>query len=482
MQWQLFITTKLDIYSRSPKIISDFTGILVSDIFLQHIKSQGIPFVIINTIPELLEETNKPDKSLIITTLKTIPTFINKNFHRKVFNYSDIPINGNANVEFSKISTESLVALLNYIYATDRHKIIYTSELQRVINDAISYQRVIEINKLKEDLFSILKEPVSYENILKSSKIWGDIIYQSYTINDESYLTLIPQIDSYSDEFFLNDKMSTVFYASTPQNPKTVDKILHNIQAGKKDKIALLCFDCMGFAEWFLLKDYFSELLLEYDEKPVFALLPSVTSVSRQAIFSGNTDVYDIKYPNRNNEIANFSSFFDSKDVKSFSEKDEISDDALIGYQYINILYNFFDDLAHSVVFPKEENSKSLYFDAIKAYLNKSNLLKTVSILLKNNYNVYFCSDHGSVLAMGNGIKLEKYYIDSFAKRAVIIPVQADVLLENKKIKIPFIDNKLIVLPEGRTMFTNKDKKEINHGGTSIEEMAVPYVKVSMKL
>ena len=73
---------------------------------------------------------------------------------------------------------------------------------------------------------------------------------------------------------------------------------------------------------------------------------------------------------------------------------------------------------------------------------------------------------------------MEKYYVDSFAKRAVIIPAQADELIENKKIKIPFVDNKLIVLPEGRTMFTYANKKEVNHGGISIEEMVVPYIKI----
>ncbi|MDD4759570.1 MAG: PglZ domain-containing protein [Bacteroidaceae bacterium] len=372
--------------------------------------------------------------------------------------------------------------MLNYIYATDRHKVIHASELRKVTDYALSFQKIIEIDILKDTLSSILEESVCYDNILKCSKIWGEIIYQSYTISDESYLSLISQIDAYSDEFFLKNKMSAVFYASTRQNPKTVDKILHNIQAHKKDKIALLCFDCMGFAEWFLLKDYFSDLMLEYDEEPLFALLPSVTSISRQAIFSGSTDVYETKNPNRNSEITNFSSFFNHKETKSFSEKDEITDDSLIGYRYINILYNFFDDLGHSVIFPKKENTKSLYFDTIKSYLNKSDLLKTMSTLLKNNFNVYICSDHGSVLAKGNGVRLEKYYIDNFAKRAVIIPTQAGELLENKKIKIPFVDNKLIVLPEGRTMFTNRDKKEINHGGTSIEEMVVPYIKVNVKL
>lgn len=478
MQWQLFIASKLDIYSRSPKIISDLTGILVSNHFLEYIKSQDIGFVIINTIPELLEATNKSSTSLIITTLKTIPTFINKEFNRKQFNYSDIPVNGNASVEYPNLPTEHLIALLDYVYKTDRHTVINTVNLSEMIEKSLNYQREQKINNLKKQLLSQLEQPATYESILSVGKFWGEITYQSYIVNDKSYLSLIPKVDAYSDAFFLNNNMQSVFYATRPQNPKTVDKILHNIKADKKEKIALLCFDCMGYAEWYLLKEFLTDLKFEYEEKPVFALLPSVTSISRQAIFCGSSDVYNLKSANRNNEIANFTSFFNNKETQSFSEKDVISDDTLIGYHYINILYNFFDDLGHSVVFPQTENTKALYFDAVKAYLKKSNLTETLTTLISNDFNIYFCSDHGSVLATGNGVRLEKYYVDSFAKRAVIIPAQADELLEYNKIKIPFVDNKLIVIPEGRTMFTNKNKKEINHGGISMEEMVVPYIKV----
>lgn len=480
MQWQLFISTKLDIHSGSPKIISDFSGILLSDEFLEYLNEQNIQFSIAETLPNLLEITNKPSTTIVLTNLKQIPAFINSRFQRHPFNYTDIPINGNAFNELAKLPSKDIINILEYIYATDRHYVLKPSELNEVVKKSAVFRDSVEVSKLKEKLISLLDEPISYDTIQNSAKIWGEIVFLSYKNNDDSFLSLIPIIDEYSDKFFLENKMASVFYASTPRNPKTVDKILHNIKADGNTKMALFCFDCMGFAEWYLLKEYLSGMMLEYDENSLFALLPSVTSISRQAVFSGSTDVYNIKYPNRNNEIANFSSFFNTKETKSFSEKDIITDDTLIGYQYINILYNFFDDLVHSVVFPKDESTKSLYFDAVKSYLNKSNLTETIATLLRNDFSIYFCSDHGSVLATGNGIRLEKYYVDSFAKRAVIIPTKANELLENKKINIPFIDDKMIVLPEGRTMFTNKDKKEINHGGISIEEMVVPYIKVLM--
>ena len=78
--------------------------------------------------------------------------------------------------------------------------------------------------------------PQNINNLLNSAQIWGNIIHLSYSQNDDSFLSLIPQVDAYSDEFFLNNKMPDVFYASTPRNPKTVDKILHNIKTDNKEK------------------------------------------------------------------------------------------------------------------------------------------------------------------------------------------------------------------------------------------------------
>jgi len=36
----------------------------------------------------------------------------------------------------------------------------------------------------------------------------------------------------------------------------------------------------------------------------------------------------------------------------------------------------------------------------------------------------------------------------------------------------------LLVIPENREMFAQKNKFEINHGGISIDEMVVPFVKI----
>ncbi len=162
-------------------------------------------------------------------------------------------------------------------------------------------------------------------------------------------------------------------------------------------------------------------------------------------------------------------------------EGDEISPDTLLGYEYISILYNFFDELSHSAQFPPNTESKEIYFQSVSAYLEKSTVVKNFQVLLENDFQIYICSDHGSVVAKGNGKRVEKYLSDDFAKRAVLVYNETKDLINERKIKIPFVDDKLLVLPEGRTIFANKNQIEVNHGGITVEEMVVPYIKIIRK-
>ena len=58
-------------------------------------------------------------------------------------------------------------------------------------------------------------------------------------------------------------------------------------------------------------------------------------------------------------------------------------------------------------------------FDAVKGYLNNSKVMQTLQTLQYNDFAVYMCTDHGSVVAFGNGQKLDKYLIDNFIIKEV---------------------------------------------------------------
>lgn len=346
------------------------------------------------------------------------------------------------------------------------------------MSSAKSHTAISVVGSLIEQITLLLQTAPQFDTILQLGKLWGKVVYLSVTHQDTQYENYIKQVDAFAASFITSDGMQQATFASTVKYPKSVDRILANIKSQNDQKTALLCFDCMGFAEWYLLKEHLSDSNLNFIDIALFTMLPSVTSVSRSAIFHGSQNVYNIKSPGRADEAKAFANYFIEKEVKYFTDADVVTEDTLLGYDCISILYSFFDDLAHSAQFPPNHTNKSLYFDAVKGYLNKSNVIETFHTLQNNGFTVYICSDHGSVVAFGNGQKLEKYLVDKFAKRAVIVPKESAELIEQVKIKIPFVEDKIIVLPEGRSMFANKNQIEINHGGISVEEMVVPYIRM----
>lgn len=479
MQWQYNIGARLNLEDKTTKVITDHTGVLSSVVFVNWLNEKKINFKLTNSIPEMISLSAKHEEIAIITTIQKIPAFISNKFKHYSFNFSDIPLNGDVKKVLSNCDIASIVNLLDYIFETDRHKVIQESELVIYLEKSIKFKSNKKINILIKEVNQLVTQEPVYENVLSLGSLWGELIYLSATLNNDEYKNLISKVDDFSEKFIINNGMEQVSFASTPKNPKSVDKILANIKSDKKDKIALICFDCMGYAEWYLLKDYLKTSGFSFEEKPIFTMLPSVTSISRSAIFQGNTDVYNLKSPGRKTEEKGFASFFNDKQSAYLTESDAINEDSLLGYNYISILYPFFDELGHSTHFPPREDTKTLYFDAINNYLKKTEIMQTLKTLQNCHFQIYICSDHGSVIAFGNGEKLEKYLIDNYSKRAVIVPVETTDLITQKKINIPFVSDKIIVLPEGRTMFTFKDKIEVNHGGITVEEMVVPYIKIS---
>lgn len=477
MGWQQRIETALNITDKSPKIISDTIGILSSQAFKDYLIKKEIEVIYSNKSSEMLLSANNKEQITYITTKPSIPQFLKPYFEHKSFEFSNLPLNGDISV-FKGLDIDTIVSICNYLFSHNPHIVLSQSNIKEILENAKKADILKGLNEIKSTVKESLVTNKTIPNVINIAENWGKLIYHSYLQNDEDFLEDITSIDDISKELIDTKIFEQIAFASTASKPLSIDKIVPHIKSNKENKAALLCFDCMGIAEWQLLKDYLKDLNLTFEEQYLFTLLPSVTSICRTAIFHGSSSVYDVKYPGRKDESKAFAEFFSGNQTNYFVEEDVINDDTLLGYDVVSVLFNFFDDLCHSTLFPANENTKAIYFNNCNQYLEKSNVKQTIKTLLDNDFAIYICSDHGSVIAKGNGERLQKYLIDDFAKRAVIIPEEASELTEFEKVDIPFVKHKKLVLPVGRTMFTQKDKIEINHGGISLEEIVVPFITV----
>jgi hypothetical protein len=476
MQWQLAIHTQLDLEANSPKVITDLTGLLSSAAFLDWISEKKISHAIADSTAALVSFASQSDLLNIFTSKTDIPAFVTNKWQHRTFSWADIPLNGNAQKVFRNLSLEQLIDVLEVVYSTNRHQIVGENDIPVLLKKAEQVKAQKRITGLKEHITNLLEQPAKVDTLLEVGKRCGELVYLTYKFHQSPSIEMQAGIDDWSALFFKTDGLEQAMFASTPKSPKTVDKILPNLIAKQIPKVALVCFDCMGWAEWSLLKDFLVDEGFSFEEESLLAMMPSVTSISRSAIFQGNREVYHLKTPGRTTEAKSFAAFFDEKHCRYFTEQDNVSTDSLMGYNAVSLLYSFFDDLCHATHFPPGESTKAPYFEAVQSYLRKSTVKQDLNTLFENGFSIYLCSDHGSIVATGNGKRLEKYLIDNFAKRAVMIPAKTAGLINQETIKIPFVEDKLLALPEGRTMFANKNQIEVNHGGITVEEMVVPFI------
>ena len=479
MLWQDAIHTALSLDNGQPKVISDHTGVLLHDSFTSYLQLHGISFQLCHTVADMLPLSNKAEPQIILTNIEKVPAFICNDRECKSFYFKVLPINGDGYKTLNQYRTEQVIQLLEVVYLTDRHTPVNQSNIDTLLAKANRLQSEKQLNVLLEQLNHLTTQEPGINNLAEASGLIGQLNYLSYSNGKAIQQEVYEKVDHWSKPFFVDNSMEQVFYASTPKRPLSVDKIIPHLKDNKHEKIALLCLDCMGFTEWNLLKEYLELDEREIEEKPVFAMLPSVTSISRMAIYEGNREVYNHKAPGRPAEAKTLATNFAPRHTTYLTQSDNITADKLLGYDVVSILFNFFDELAHAVQFPPGVEDKTSYLNAAKDYLQKSSIKQDIQLLKEEGYAIYLCSDHGSIVAKGNGKRIEKYLIDGFAKRAVIIQADNSELLEMEQINIPFESDKKVVLPDGRTMFTNKDKIEVNHGGITLEEMIVPFIKLN---
>ena len=480
MTWENAINIKLNLEDISRQVITDYTGVLFSEEFKNFLQAKNISFIQADNNAELFSFGEETATKILFTSLKEIPFYLSAKADVKKFTLADLFPSADVKA-VAQLSISELISLLNYLNATNLLQPINQSNVQQLLRNAKQNHNINFITQLKSEIELLFEKEIHYENILQIGLCLGKLqfaISKSGNAEEQKELVSFQQrIDQYSFNYILSGNLKNIFYESV-SSIKSVDRIIAYLKTKAQKNIALICFDCMGISEWELLKEYLKPLQATYKEHQTFALIPSITAISRNSIYFGNnTTAFELKAINEGKELQQR---FPDSTCKLFREKDSITADTLLGVDVVSVIYNFFDDLSHSAQFPPQVESKSLYFDSVKNYLANSNVLEQLSTLLDEGYKLFFCSDHGSVIAKGNGKKIEKYLQEKFAKRACLIEeTTLAEFLNFPQMKIPFVENKLLVLPEGRTMFNNLNSIEISHGGITVDEIVVPFIEVS---
>ena len=477
MDWRNALFIKYNLGSTGKKIILDQTGILASSDFQNFLKEKGIVSVYAAKLSQLLSQISDPSVRVILTSVSDIPAYLQHKADLYHFGYEDLPFPAEPCL-LQSLSAHQTVSLCNYLSVSQPHTVIAKHNLPDLLKNAEKHQQEKEINILKNQIDHLLSQKADYSTVIEMGMLWGKLMYALYKIRQENPKEIQIAMDQYVLDYILSDKLKNIWYLG-PGEVKSVDRIIRWLQYQNMEKFAIVCFDAMGVAEWEVLKNHLVPHDFHFHEKFIYALIPTTTAISRAALFSGENEmVYHAKSVNESKE---FRKKFPGYEHRHFREKDLISPDKLLGITAVTMIFSFFDELAHAACFPPGSDTKHIYFDTVKNWMDRLAVEDIFHLLLQQGFRVFACSDHGSVVADGNGKNIERWMQDRFARRGCM--AEESILLEfydYPQYQIPFVKGKTVLLPEKRTMFHHAGKIAIAHGGVTVDELIVPFAEITI--
>jgi hypothetical protein len=335
---------------------------------------------------------------------------------------------------------------------------------------------------------------------------WSELVYQANSLPIEAYSQVGPNLRStrktLDDHFwsFLQARYSAVDYYQDNKGPISltgVNRWIHQ-ETTPEHRVALICFDGMALDQWYLLRNHLLSRLpdLMFDENRTYAILPTITPVSRQALFAGKPPASFAETIHKTDRDAqHWQAYWSNRNIPSkriafltlkanetnWSQLRELVDSKNLR---LGILINLFDQVMHHTKEMTLQADKRVYYTTINGQLENSQLEHLFELLLAGGYRNFVTSDHGNVAGIGDGITPPKALIESFARRTALFdhPVLAQEFAEQNDLRL-FHTKSLPpdycpVYQTGNRLFAPKNSVQLSHGGLSIEELIVPFVEV----
>lgn len=294
--------------------------------------------------------------------------------------------------------------------------------------------------------------------------------------------------------------LASLPYLPTPPMVHQVPmSMAHGRSSGDGRKAALVVIDGLALNQWSLLRESLTsanDRRYHIDDRATFAWIPTLTSVSRQAIFSGEQPVYfadsitttqkepnlwgkfweDRGYPKRG---VGYMCYRSNEDDHEFNNRlmQLVGNPAI---QIVGAVIGFVDQSMHGVV-----NGSYGLHSAVKSWAATQSFKKSIDILLDDDFEVFVTADHGNVEARGIGKPNVGLTAEERGERVHIFTNETlrtrtkndyDGTIEWPRLGLP--DEYFpLVAPTGKA-FTSAGSITVSHGGIAIQEVVVPFIKI----
>lgn len=367
----------------------------------------------------------------------------------------------------------------------------------RTISHEWSNQR---LNKLVKKIWELLPtENANHSEWFNFAHVWSEL---NLLINQHTNPVIEGKNDLASKVDFVFTEWLIRRYAGLVNLPPSPPVMLHHVPRflsrqladDHSEKIALIVVDGLALDQWLLIRNSLNtqQSDLCFREHEVFAWIPTLTSVSRQAIFAGKTPVF---FANSIHTTEKESALWSQFWINNGYVQNEIFyfkglGDGNLDYvsealshpkiKIVGLVIDKIDKIMHGM----EMGSIGMH-NQISLWMQNRYLNNLIELLLQSNYQIFLTSDHGNVEAEGCGRPSEGILADLRGQRVRIY--SDDTLRSKSREGFPFAleweniglpDDYLVLLAPARKAFVEQSHRIVSHGGISIEEMIVPFVQI----
>jgi len=329
----------------------------------------------------------------------------------------------------------------------------------------------------------------------------GKAIYDFYSSEtyyqyNDFFMTIINTIN-HNFLFWCDKKYSSILSGFI--KPKSLNNLLphiaYELRKKKHEKVALLIFDGMAFDQWELLQKEIATIRnVQVETSGLFSMIPSLTSVSRQAIFSGKLPKdYPDSIRTTHKESALWDAFWKKEKESNavyIRPQEDFSAQLLTVYDALNndqtkiigTVISGIDELMHNM-----DHGYSQLYKSMEIWLKDSGITTLIRDLLLKDFFIYITADHGNLEALpGNKIN-EGVLADTKGQRVRIYDRESareniidkyDNLHKIDSTKYALPDDFYAVVQENAEYF-GSNGRIITHGGLSVQEVIVPFIRIT---
>lgn len=356
------------------------------------------------------------------------------------------------------------------------------------------------VEKIRKDLPG---EAATHKDWQRLAVLWAEVIVFDNELSEDLKAEEKLQVDELHEE--LEERfagwmlrrygsLANLSYTSKPVMLHHIPRYLAYRRSKEgAEKIALVVIDGLALDQWLIIRRVLTEKRVgwKFEENQVFAWVPTLTSISRQALFAAEPPLYfNDSLTTTRKEEQHWRRFWEDSGVRRGSiyyrkglgsePANEFEEVLSPQFEIVGLVVDKVDKIMHGM-----ELGTAGMHQQVRLWAEQGYLMQLINCLFKSNFAVYLTSDHGNIAVRGKGRLPDGVLAETRGERARIYDNEAFRQQIQNAAENTFYwpgfglpQGYSVLLARGRSAFVSKGEEVVSHGGISLEEVIVPFVRI----